>query len=366
MIGGLGTDTYDANTSPELADETIAVTVNGLGNGTVAKTNDATTDTFSGIETFIAGEAAGESDSIVITDAVTKEQVTDISDGAVGVFTPDFGTSGPIAFGGPGEPTINDLLSGTYVDPTHGPIWASGTYQITGGEEDGATVGATSFSNFEQSEVNVVCYAPGSLIRTPSGDKRVEDLRVGDLVETQDAGPCPIRWVRSSDQPLDGAAQDDCPVLIQAGALGDGRPARDLVVSPQHRILVGGHGHLEDRFDEECFVPAKALTGLPKVRHMNGKRAITWVHFALDTHHVVLANGLLSESLYLGPMVVRGLTRDERGALERLFGPMPTDGSALNGPPARPFLTVRQAHRRLTRPARIQPASGQQPQALRA
>lgn len=77
------------------------------------------------------------------------------------------------------------------------------------------------------------------MIDTPDGPRAVETLCVGDLVNTVDHGPQAIRWVRSGDHPLGGATVEDKPVLIKAGALGAGRPAQDLILSPQHRILVG-------------------------------------------------------------------------------------------------------------------------------
>jgi hypothetical protein len=192
----------------------------------------------------------------------------------------------------------------------------------------------------------IPCYAPGTLIDTPQGPRPVETLGPGDLVLTHDHGAQPVRWVRSGDQALDSLPQDGRPVLIRAGALGPGLPNADLIVSPQHRILVGGHGQLQPLADRECFVPAKALTGLPGIRFMRGKRRITWVHFACDRHHVVTANGCRSESLLLGPMVLNAMNQHDRHALMRAFGAIPA-GRALNGAPVRPCLGVSEVARRL-------------------
>lgn len=191
------------------------------------------------------------------------------------------------------------------------------------------------------------CYAPGTLIDTPDGPRPVETLQVGDLVTTLDHGPQPVRWIRSGDQPLEAAETDAKPVLIAAGALGGKLPAQDLIVSPQHRILVGGHRQLQGRFKAEAFAPAKSLTKLKGIRHMKGKQHITWVHFACDRHEVVTANGCLSESLLLGPMVVNGLTAAERQAVTDIFGPAATPDAALNGPPARECFTVGAVRRQL-------------------
>lgn len=189
----------------------------------------------------------------------------------------------------------------------------------------------------------IVCFAEGTLIATSKGQVAVETLRAGDVVLTLDHGPQIIRWTRSDPQTIDRSEHGTAPVLIAAGALGAGFPATDLIVSPQHRVFVGGHGHLQDFFDGEAFVPAKALTSLPKIRFMKGKSEITWVHLACDNHEVVLANGALTETLLLGPMVVNGLTMLEKIAVTQIFGLPKVADAPLNGNAARPCMTVKQA-----------------------
>ena len=194
----------------------------------------------------------------------------------------------------------------------------------------GINAGASDVQN-----ATIVCYGAGTLIATPNGEVPVEKLQPGDMVITLDHGGQPVRWIHSDHHPLEEAERDAKPILILANALGAGLPKEDLIVSPQHRILVGGGGQLDGWFKTESFAPAKSLTSLPRIRHMNGKKRITWYHFACDRHEVVLANGCLSESLLLGPMVVNGLTAEERHDLASIFGVAPTPDAALNGPSAR-------------------------------
>jgi hypothetical protein len=202
--------------------------------------------------------------------------------------------------------------------------------------------GAVPLTNVDTTPTEVfICYGEGTEILTLAGYKKAESLRPGDQVMTLDNGPQEILWTRTNQQPLETAEVDDKPVLIKAGAFGPGRPERDLIVSPQHRILVGGQGQLSGSFDTEVFVPAKALTGLPGIRFMQGKRSITWIHFACARHEVVFANGCASESLLLGPIAMQGLTGVEKAHLAALFGPGSASHTALNGPPARDCLTLR-------------------------
>jgi hypothetical protein len=148
---------------------------------------------------------------------------------------------------------------------------------------------------YDARKADVVCFAEGVLIQTPLGTSKVEELEIGDSVNTLDNGPQVVRWVHSSVQALPiGHAKEAIPVLIKAGALGPARPEHDLVVSPQHRVLVGGHGQLQDQFKSIGFAKAKSLTSLRRVRQMRGMQEIKWIHFAFDRQEVIYANGCLS------------------------------------------------------------------------
>lgn len=335
VSGGSGTDTYDANSGSGSDGETIQVSVSGTGptggSGTATKTVDGTTDTLAGIEEIIAGEADAETDGIVVTGLVDHTNVSGLDDDSTGVFTPSWGSSGPISFGGAGEPTLSDLLSFGY-DPGTGAVHPVGTFQITSGDESG-TVGDITFQNFETIEFSTICFARGTLIETSKGRCAVETMAVGDLVATADRGFQPIRWVHVDEKSID--SDDDYPILIKAGSLGPGRPLRDLIVSKQHRILVGEFGQLEDYFENAFLVPAKALTGLPGIRQMSGKKKVDWWHFACDGHEIIEANGAHAETLLVGKMVLNGLSWPERIELHGLYGVIDGNDGALNGPPAR-------------------------------
>ncbi|WP_412509419.1 Hint domain-containing protein [Roseovarius sp. SYSU LYC5161] len=284
-------------------------------------------------------------------DRVFAEQ--DISDPADS-FTPNMGDTFAKTNG-----SINFLEQGTNNEPN---VQGPGSFEDLNDQSlifsnaGGWTAGTTETRDIDSSGVYdddagdglfTVCFARGMRIKTDRGAVPVEDLAVGDLVETVDNGLQPIRWVRRDRQPLEEAAVDAKPVQIKAGALGPGLPSEDLIVSAQHRILVGGAGQFDAVFDSEALAPAKSLTGAPGIRHMKGKQDITWVHFACDRHEVVIANGCQSESLLLGPMALTTLAAAERRAVTDLFGPAPVPGAALNGPPARDCLKVGVARRRI-------------------
>ncbi len=186
----------------------------------------------------------------------------------------------------------------------------------------------------------IVCFAPGTMIETPTGPRRIETLRPGDPVLTRDSGAQPIRWV--SRRLIEFGNEPDAarPIEIKAGAFGPGMPAADLIVSPQHRIL---GTDLRGAFPRDVLAPAKGLVHLPKVRQMRGKKSIEYIHFACDRHQIVWANNLPTETCYIGPVSLSSVPARERSGLERLFPKLRQDPARGYGPLARLPLRVQQA-----------------------
>ncbi|MGD1926787.1 MAG: Hint domain-containing protein [Paracoccaceae bacterium] len=178
----------------------------------------------------------------------------------------------------------------------------------------------------------VICFGAGTRLQTPGGTNPVEQLRVGDLVVTADRGAQPIQWIRRTEHHWTRDDHRHKPILIAKGALGEGLPYRDLVVSPQHRMLIPDG-------DRGMLAPAKGLTGLDGIRRMRGRRHITYYHLLLEHHAVIFAEGAPTESFFPGPQALRSLSADQcdeiRPILVRAL--RSTDGGFL---PARPMLTV--------------------------
>ncbi|WP_439143571.1 Hint domain-containing protein [Planktotalea sp.] len=144
-----------------------------------------------------------------------------------------------------------------------------------------------------------ICFTAGTKIEVAHGETvNVEDLAQGDMVMTADHGLQPVRWIGTKTiAAAHLAAQGNLrPIRISAGALGDDLPERDLLVSPQHRMLV--RSWIAQRmFDEnEVLVAAKHLLALDGIDVADDVHEVTYVHFLCDTHEVVFANGALSES----------------------------------------------------------------------
>lgn len=191
----------------------------------------------------------------------------------------------------------------------------------------------------------VPCFTAGTLIRTAQGERPVEDLALGDLVWTRDNGLQPIRWIgRRVLRPAELAAQPNLrPIRIKAGALGAGQPARDLVVSPQHRILVRSAIAVRMFGAAEVLVAAKQLLSLPGIAIDEAARDVTYLHLMFDHHEVLVSNGAETESLYPGPVALAALGEAAAAEIHALFPELCEGEDGF--PPARQLVPGRLARK---------------------
>ncbi len=148
---------------------------------------------------------------------------------------------------------------------------------------------------------------------------------------TRDNGIQEIRWVghkAMTGRELIGSPHLK-PVVIKAGALGNGLPERDMMLSPNHRILVA-NAQTQLYFDEsEVLAAVKHLVGTPGVQELN-VLSTTYIHFMFDRHEVVLSNGAWTESFQPGDMSLKGVGNAQRTEIFELFPELATQ-SGLDG-----------------------------------
>ncbi len=135
-------------------------------------------------------------------------------------------------------------------------------------------------------------FAAGAFVACPGGERPVEDLEIGDLVNTLDHGPRPIRWIGMS--PIE-AVGDFAPVRFSTGAFG---ARRALDVGPHQRI------HLATPMMDLLFgfpeglAAAKYLVERPMVTPIESGEA-EYFQILFDEHEIIWANGVATESLFL-------------------------------------------------------------------
>lgn len=193
------------------------------------------------------------------------------------------------------------------------------------------------------------CFARGTMIATDRGEVAVEDLRAGDLVMTRDNGLQPLRWIASaavSAEKLD-LMPALRPIRIRAGALGGGAPVRDLLVSPQHRILVSSRISARMFGEAEVLIAAKHLLGIDGIEVARDVSEVTYFHLLLDRHEVLTSDGAQTESLYLGSEARKAIGAEAWREIAVLF-PELAEGADVP-PGARSFVPGRRARRLATR-----------------
>lgn len=167
----------------------------------------------------------------------------------------------------------------------------------------------------------VVCFTGETEILTANGPKRADKLKVGDLIHTVDPGLQPIRWIgiRTLDVEYLQKNENQRPIKIDAHALGDNIPEKPLSISPQHRILI--KSKIVERVTDvpEVLVPAKALVCVDGVDIDSECGVVTYVHFLFDQHELVIANGVHSESLFLGKMSIANLGDEALNEINSIF-----------------------------------------------
>ena len=267
-------------------------------------------------------------------DMGADDDIVSVTDGSV-IWAGVDGGTGMDIFYVPAGTIVTDSVHGTFT------VLANTSYTVTSGSFELPSKDVITYSNFE-SMSTAPCFTAGTLIETPAGPVPVETLAAGDVVRTLDHGDVALHWIGSRFLcALELIARPKLqPVRIPAGALGKDSPVRDLVVSPQHRILVDSPISARMTGSAQILLPAVKLVGYNGISRMLPAEGIRYVHFMCQRHEIVFANGCPAESLYLGPQALKSLPGDAVEEIEALFPGL----ISRNGPlvsPARPFLEKR-------------------------
>ena len=167
--------------------------------------------------------------------------------------------------------------------PNSLPIGGNYTAVASVADASGKNLVTSSPKSFD----DAACFMPGTLVRCPQGDVAVETLKVGDLVLTTEGKSAPVRWIGRQTVSLFFADKlRALPIRIRAGALAENVPSRDLLISPDHAVLVG-----------DVLVQAGALVnGTSIVRETNVPQVFTYYHVELDDHSLILAENVPAET----------------------------------------------------------------------
>lgn len=294
----------------------------GVGDDTLyGGTGKDTMDGGAGADTLDGGEG---------DDSITGGSGDDTLVGGAGADTLSGGDDRDLFLGGGGDVVdggeggddfdILDLSDASPAVVHYDPDDAeAGTIEFL--DDDGNVIQTLDFVNIEKVVgATVPCFTPGTTILTPAGEIPVEHLTVGDEVVTLDHGAQPLRWISTREVTAAELALRPHfnPIFIASGALAPGVPARDLTVSPQHRMLIEG-AQAEMLFGTSEVLAAALNLANDRTILRQRPQGVTYVHLLFDTHEIICANGAWSESFQPGAATMAGMGAAQRQELLALF-----------------------------------------------
>ncbi len=348
IFGQQGNDTIDGGSGNDTID-------GGSGNDTIqGGTGQDTIEGGSGNDIVDGSEGNDQISGGSGEDTIDGGQGQDTLGGGEGNDALTGGDGDDTLRGGLGEDTLNvggdnDTAEGGFGSDLF-VVTEAGNHTIIGGEDpDGSDIDVLNLSGLnvniirtgpeagrveflddngnvtrelEYSEIEEVvpCFTPSTMIATPRGEMPVEALRAGDRVFTRDNGIQEICWAGSKS--LDAAVLAQMPqyqpVLVRAGSLGNGMPERDLLLSPNHRMLMTGEAASLYFEEIEVLSAVKHLTQVPGIDAVETTQ-VTYLHLLFDRHEVVLSNGAWTESFQPGDYSLRGIGASQRAEIIDLF-----------------------------------------------
>ena len=348
ILGGAGNDTIYANNDPELGLDAFEIEDDGsnpLGPDLRPGNGRDTVDGGAGDDLIFGGDD---------DDLLMGGSGDDTLDGGIDDDVLLGGTGNDLLIGGQGNDTMTggddrdtfvDVNAGDVVDGSEGgddfdvldlsgSAPDGGSLRVTLSPEnvengvvnyfnaDGTDAGQLVFTNIERV---VPCFTPGTLIATPKGERKVEELEVGDRIITRDNGMQVIRWIGKRDMSGEELAAKEHlrPVLIRQGALGNDLPERDMMVSPQHRVLIANDKTALYFEEREVLVAAKHLTDMEGIDVVDVSHT-TYIHIMFDQHEVILSDGTWTESFQPGDMSLAGVGDASREEILELFPELAT------------------------------------------
>jgi len=170
----------------------------------------------------------------------------------------------------------------------------------------------------------------GANLRTPCGLRRIEIVRPGDLIVTRNGlQPVQMVWKRRVTREQVALLPDLAPIRLKPRAIGPMMPQRDLVVAPDHRLLIPGFRLAGVPDDTSVLTEARAIAGTcDAVFADTSMESVTYYQLVFDRHQVLTANGLPVESFLPDPAAIEALGGEMRDALEERYPELRTSPDA--------------------------------------
>jgi hypothetical protein len=148
-----------------------------------------------------------------------------------------------------------------------------------------------------QSGGGAMCFLRGTSIMTPTGEVFIEDLQIGDRVETVSGKSRAVKWIGRQAYKRSGSSWKDgvVPIRISEHALGHKTPHWDLYLSPGHALFIDG-----------VLIRVKDLVNGTSIAPAPHRETIEYFQIVLDSHDVILAEGVPAETFLLASNNIEG------------------------------------------------------------
>ncbi|GBQ79950.1 hypothetical protein AA14337_1583 [Acetobacter malorum DSM 14337] len=186
--------------------------------------------------------------------------------------------------------TDNKTVVAEYaVTPASDASLPDGTYNSIGSQDTSLNPLQITYNN--GNTYIGACFLAGSMIRTPEGERAVEDLSVGETVCVFENGQFierQIVWAGKTTAHVRVGLPDDeagYPVRLLKDSISAGAPDRDLLVTPEHCLYFEGG-----------FIPARMLVNGHSIVFDRSVTSYDYYHIETAQHSVIMANNVLTES----------------------------------------------------------------------
>ncbi|KAB7615554.1 Hint domain-containing protein [Amylibacter sp. SFDW26] len=178
-------------------------------------------------------------------------------------------------------------------------------------------------------------FAADTNIMTSFGDVRVQNLEAGARVITRDHGMQSVRWIGSYKARI---RPENAPIVIQKSVL---KNTRDLILSPEHRILFKGE-QAELMFGQpEVLIPARAFLNNDRVYQVIDG-IVEYYHVLFDRHEIIYSEGTSTESYHPNEVNMAAFDQETRESLYQAFPNLQSNPKSF-GPSIRTCLNAEEA-----------------------
>ncbi|MBW9064241.1 Hint domain-containing protein [Rhizobium herbae] len=142
-----------------------------------------------------------------------------------------------------------------------------------------------------------MCFLRGTSIMTPTGEVFIEDLHIGERVATVGGKARAVKFIGRHAYQRNGSSWNDTvvPIRICRHALGHSTPRRDLYLSPGHALLMDG-----------VLIRVRDLVNGTSIAPAPHRETIEYYQIVLDSHDVILAEGVPAETFLLTANNIEG------------------------------------------------------------